>query len=364
MSRVDPDELTDVVTALVGELASAETASVVATSLVGANLRGHDSHGVRLLPAKYASEVAEGKIDPAAEPTLDRLSTHIATVDGRWAFGQLAARDAVDTAVALADEQGVGVVGLHRVSHIGRVGEWIERAAPDVALLAFVANPGSRWVAPPGTATRRLSTNPIAVGIPTYGALPFPIVHDAATSQVAHGKIRQHAAENRPLPEEWTVDADGTSLTDPEKFEEADDGAILPLGGLTSGYKGFGLAVVSELLAGLVTGGSVSGTEEETWGNHTAFIALDLEQFSSRSDIRDKIDAFASYIRSTPSAPDVPIGNAGTGDEVLLPGESEYRTLEKRRRSGIPLPSADCTLLLELGNELGVDDAILTSLET
>lgn len=345
---------------LIGLDTPPEIAASVGDSLVTADLRGHSSHGVRQLVSKYVDGMAEGRIDTSATPEVTDEGESWAQVDGHLAYGQAAARFATDVAVEKATDHGVGVVGLNHVSHIGRVGEFAEQAcAAGVAMLVFVCNPASTWVAPPGSAQRRFSTNPIAIGVPTFDALPFPVVADVSTAQVAHGKIKERAVSDDPLPENWAVQDDGESLTDGRAFEEGGEGAMLPLGGRTAGYKGFALAMMSELLASNVTDGDVSGVEDPMWGNHVAFIALDLERFTSRERIASRAGRLAEYVRDSEYSDDIEIAEQAGGDHALLPGESEFRTTERHRREGIPFSDADAEALGALAKRVGVaTDAI------
>lgn len=358
MPRIDPDALASFAEDLVGALGSpADLAAPVAQSLVAADLRGHSSHGVRLLASKYAAEIEDGRIDPAAEPAVDREEGAWATVDGDWAYGQLVGRTAVDAAVERAEAHGVGLAGLKRTSHIGRTGEWAERACESgMAFAAFVCNPGSAWVAPAGSDERRLSTNPIAIGVPSFGALPFPLVADVATSQVAHGKIAERAAAGEPLPEEWLVGPGGAVVSDAAHFEASGEGAMMPLGGRTAGYKGTALSVMAELLSANVADGTVSGMADVIWGNHAAFVAIDLEAVTTRERAAERAAAIAAYLRETDFSADVGPGDGAMGDETLLPGEAEHRTAGRHREEGIPFSRADAEALAGLALDAGMDD--------
>lgn len=364
MSRIDPVSLESFISDLAASLGATEpNARDFAASLVAADLCGHSSHGSRLLPAKYVPEMAEEKIDPTASSRIERDDGVFVTLDGRNAFGQVVARDAIDAGIAKAEKHGIGVVSLRNTSHIGRVGEWAERAAESgMALVGFVSNPGSRWVAPPGSAQRRLSTNPVVVGIPTFDAFPFPLVLDMATSQVARSKIREQAAASEPLPDGWAVDESGTYATDGAAFENG-GGAILPLGGLVTGHKGYGLAVMSELMAGNASDGSVSGTNDVRWGNHALFYVTDMERCTTRTAMEARVTAFVNYIRETDYSDDVSMPWATNGDRALVPGEAEHRTREARLENGIPVPDADAAMLRDLAAEQGLSEAVPAPLQ-
>lgn len=358
MPRVQQSALESFTEALLVGLDTPESlAPDVADSLVTADLRGHSSHGVRQLVSKYAEEISAGKIDPTAVPRIEREGGPWALVDGERAYGQLAARLAINTAIDRADEYGIGLASLKRVSHIGRLGEFAEHACEDgKGFVGFVSNPATTWVAPPGSDQRRFSTNPISIGIPTFDALEFPFVADLSTAQVAHGKIKERAASGDSVPDEWLVGDAGESLTDPYAFEEEDEGAMLPLGGRTAGYKGFNLSVMSELLTSNVADGAISGTSDMIWGNHVTFFVVDLEAFTSRERIADRAGTMAEYVRSSDFSADLSPGAAARGEETLLPGEAEHDATVRCKTEGIPFSSADAASLANLARRKGVDE--------
>jgi uncharacterized oxidoreductase len=360
MLRVDRSTLEAFATALIEAFgAPPAVADAVAESLVTADCRGHGSHGTRHLAGKYYREIGEGRIDPAAEPTVADAGPTWAKLDGNRAFGQLVGRTATSEAVERAAEHGVGVATLKRTSHIGRVGEFAELAA-DAGMIftANVCNPGSAWVAPAGSAQRRFSTNPIAIGIPTFDALPFPFVMDIATSQVAHGKIRAAAARGDDVPGSWLVDDDGSALTDPQRFENDGVGALRPLGGPSAGYKGFNLSVMNELMAANLADGTVSGANDVIWGNHAVFTAIDVERFTSRERAGDRASAMARYVRETDFSTECGPGDAANGEELLLPGEYEHRSEQDHREHGVEMSRADARNLVEVAREVGVGEAV------
>lgn len=222
------------------------------TSLVSADLRGHGSHGVIRLASTYRTMIEGGQLDPAATPRVVSEDGPSGLIDGERGFGQIAGRVAADVLLERVEANGVGVVGLGNASHLGRVGEFAERVAAEGLLFAAWVNTGrtASLVTPVGGLDRRLATNPIAFGVPSFGAVDFPIALDMATSQVAHGEITKRAIEGKNLPSGWAIGDVGDPLTDPETFEEG-TGAMAPLGGSVAGHKGFGLAVVAELFAGI-----------------------------------------------------------------------------------------------------------------
>jgi uncharacterized oxidoreductase len=334
--------------------ASAETAAKVANSLVEADLRGHHSHGTLRVPL-YAEKVEKGILDPTAEATVTRESGSTVHLDGNDAFGQLVGRQAVEQVTERAAERGVAVCGMRNATHLGRIGEWAERVTAEGLLFAAFTNSGggSHTVAPAGTADRKLSTNPICFGVPTFDALPFDVVLDIATSQVAHGKIRERYATGEPIPEGWTTSEDGTPHTDPHSFGEG-EGAIMPLGGDVSGYKGFGLSVVVELVAGIVGDDVVAGEVEPGESeNNAAFVAIDPERFTDRAGVERRVAALAAHLRDADyeSGPSPGVAAKGVGK---LPGEPEYEKRREYAETGIPLDDRILDDLRELALERGV----------
>ena len=368
MDRIDAVELEAFAGRLLRELgAPSATAEAVASSLVEADLKGHTSHGVLRIPT-YRQMIADGALVPDAEPTMleDTDTGATAVVDGNGAFGQFVGRTAVDALAERASEHGLACVGVRNATHLGRIGEWAERIADrGLCFLSFVhMSGGGQVVAPAGLTTRRFSTNPVTCAVPTFGRLPFPLVLDVATSQVAHGKLDAADADGRDLPSEWAVSPEGEPLTDPAamgSFREGDTwGAIRPLGGTTAGHKGTGLAVMTELFAGLLGGGPVVGQRDpDAWfTNGACFLAVDPARFGDRERMGDQVEALAAHVRAADAHPEVPVGDAAKSDELLLPGEAEHRTAEANAAEGIPLPERVVEQLTALAAEFGVDDPL------
>ena len=357
--RVDPGVLKPFARELLaGVGATEENAAQVAESLIESDLRGHTSHGTIRVPW-YAGMIEAERLDPAATPIVESEASATVAIDGRMAFGQVVGRRAVEVGTEAAAESGVAAVGLRNATHIGRVGEWAERAADAGLLFAAFANTegGSQTVAPPGSLDRRMAPNPVAFGVPTFDVLDFPIVLDMATSQVANGKVRELIGTGKSLPAEWTVAEGGGSVEDPEAFLDG-AGAMLPLGGRATGHKGFGLAVISELFAALVGGGLVAGGSDQEWANNAAaFVFVDPDRFVSRADATERVRTLVEHIRSAEPAPGVDVGPSAKGDVGLLPGEAEHETEGRRRTDGVPVTRETADSLLALAEECGIADA-------
>ncbi|PSP74539.1 hypothetical protein BRC86_05545 [Halobacteriales archaeon QS_3_64_16] len=350
MPRVDSESLQSFARDLAEALgAPPEIAEALATSLVSADLRGHGSHGVIRFASTYRTMIEGGQLDPAATPRVVSEDGPTGLVDGERGFGQVAGRLAADVLIERTEATGVGIVGLGNASHLGRVGEFAEQVAEEGLLFAAWVNTGgtASLVAPVGGLDRRLATNPIAFGVPSFGAVDFPIVLDMATSQVAHGKITKRAVEGKDLPPSWAIDDGGEALTDPEDFEDG-TGAMAPLGGSVAGHKGFGLAVVAELFAGICGDGRVAGERSPEWVNNAAtFLAIDPARFGAEPRHRERVAALLAYLRDADFSEEL-LPESARGEELLVPGEAEHRTMADREERGIPIDDRTLELLSEL----------------
>lgn len=318
-------------------------ARLVAVSLVGSNLRGHDSHGVMRLP-QYVGFVERGEYTPGADLVVERDGPALLVCDGQWGFGQVQTSRLLALLAPKARAAGVAVGAGRRFGHIGRLGEYAEWAvAEGLILIASVNNCGAgQRVAPPGGREPRLGTNPLCVGIPTEGD---PIVLDFGTSVVAEGKVRSHHISKSPVPEGWLLDADGRPTTDPSVLYRQPQGSILPMGGI-QGYKGFGLSLVLDMLVGGLSGGQTAHPGAgAVRGNDLFFLLLDPEQFAGRDALLREATVVATHVRDCPRVAGV--------DAILLPGDPERRVFQERDERGIPLPEAHREMLVELGVRLG-----------
>jgi uncharacterized oxidoreductase len=324
-----------------------DEAAIVATSLVGANLRGHDSHGVMRLP-QYIGFIEQGQYRHGVDLKVERETPGAVVCDGQWGLGQVQAHRLLDLVIPKAREIGVAVGTARDCGHIGRLGEYAERAAAlGLLLLATVNNGGAvQRVAPPGGLEPRLSTNPFCAGVPTADP-EAPIVVDFGTSVVAEGKVRDYYISTRSVPEGWLLDHLGQPTTDPSVLYESPRGTILPLGGEQS-YKGFGLGLILDLWAGGLSGGGCSQTSQSRGaaGNHVFFLAIDPDRLAGHAVLLSQAGDLAGWIRATPRVPGV--------DHILLPGDPERQMLERRTASGIPIDDSHCGRLLDLARRLQV----------
>jgi LDH2 family malate/lactate/ureidoglycolate dehydrogenase len=319
-------------------------AATVAESLVESDLAGHDSHGVRrLIP--YVDAVEAGLIRTAAAPEVTTRDGAMAIVAGRRGFGQLAARLAVDEVAALAARHRVGVAAIQECNHIGRLGEYVATLAGR-GLVGMAFGNADPSVAPYGGRERRLGTNPLAWAVPRAEGKP-PVVMDWASSAMAEGKLAVAVARGETVPEGVVVDRDGNPTVDPADFYQG--GALLPFGG----HKGYGLSVMIELVAGLLSGTGVSSLPgyDGTFG--TVLLAVDIGAFVPVDRFRAQTEEFCRSLQETPPA-------RGAGG-VLVPGEPEARARRERLAHGVPVPAAIWAELraleARLNNDRGPDNA-------
>jgi len=323
-----------------------DDAAVVASGLVGANLRGHDSHGVMRL-VQYVGFVERGTIRIGVALQVENETPALVVCDGQWGLGQVQAHRLLDLVAPKAQALGVAIGAARNCGHIGRLGEYAERAAAQGLMMMATVNNCGAWsrVAPPGGLEPRLGTNPFCAAVPTASP-DAPIVVDFGTSVVAEGKVRGYYISGHPVPEGWLLDHQGQPTTNPAVLYEAPFGTILPLGGPQS-YKGFGLGLILELWAGGLSGGRCSQpVAAPTGGNNVVFLVLDPARFAGCESVFGQATQLAEYIRATPRAAGV--------DAIVLPGDPERDVLRHRSTHGIPLDLNHWTKLVELAARLNV----------
>jgi hydroxycarboxylate dehydrogenase B len=321
-------------------------------SLVGANLAGHDSHGVVRVP-RYLQWLAEGDFvaDQILKIVIDTPS--MAVVDGQYGFGQSMARQAVAIGIEKAKAHGLSAIALRNSGHVGRVGEWSELAA-EAGLVSthYVNAPASLLVAPYGSVDRRFSTAPYSVGIPRPGK--EPIVLDFATSVVAEGKVLVASQGGKKLPEHALVADDGTIAGDPHFLYGPYDqggprdyrqgkGAIRAMGD----HKGSGLAFMVEILGGSLTG-TGAPLEGRRWANGMMSFYIDPEKIDPDGFFPKDVERYLAFFKTArPIEP---------GGEVLHPGEPEIRTRKERLANGIPISEETWNAIVNAARGVGIND--------
>jgi uncharacterized oxidoreductase len=321
----------------------AREAKLVAENLVTANLTGHDSHGIGMIP-RYVDSLQEGGLQPNRHPVVKFDGGALVALDGQAGYGQVIGLEATDMAIARARQHGVCVMALANAHHLCRIGQWAEQAvAQGFVSISFVNVISRSIVAPFGGSDARFGTNPCTIGIPLAGQPPF--ILDMATSGVAQGKVRVAHNKGEKLPPGLLLDDKGNPTVDP-KF-----GVIEPFGALTTFglHKGYGLAVVCELLGGALTGGGTWHTEDRTKKrvlNGMLSILIDPDRLGTAAAFEREAREFIAWVKQSPPAP-------GT-DRVRIAGEPERETRARREREGIAVDANTWLEIHAAGAKVGV----------
>jgi hydroxycarboxylate dehydrogenase B len=319
----------------------AEDAEWIATLLVRANLRGHDSHGVIRIP-HYVRALKAGEVNPKARVNVEYETPTIARIDGDLGFGQVVARRGILLAIDKAKTQGLSAVTLRRTNHVGRLADYAEMAAARGLLgMLWVNAPMSLNVAPWGGAARRLGTNPHAVAVPGPGGT-VSMSLDFATSVWAEGKLKVKFNRGEPCSPGVMQNAAGEPSTDPHEFYATPPGSLLTAGQ----HKGYGLSLAIEVLAGVLSGTGAARAEPGPVQNGTLMMCVDVERFLPLDEFHAQLAELFGFVRSAPLA-------AGA-KEVLIPGEPEARNADERRRHGIPVEEETWRQIGECAAEVGV----------
>jgi uncharacterized oxidoreductase len=326
----------------------AREAKIVAGNLVTANLTGHDSHGVGMIP-RYIDSLLEGGLVVNQHPKIAFDGGAMVSLDGQAGYGQVIGLEAMEIGIARAKQHGMCVMGLARAHHLCRIGQWAEQAvAAGLVSLHFTNVISRSIVAPHGGADARFGTNPVTIGIPIPGEPPF--ILDMATSAVAQGKIRVAHNKREKVSPDWLIDNEGKPTPDP-KF-----GVVEPFGALrTFGlHKGYGLAVVCELLGGALTGGgtwhSDDRSKKRVW-NGMLTILIDPKRMGTAEVFGTETTAFLESLRKSPVAPGF--------DKVRIAGEPERETRARRERDGIQVDTNTWEEIIAAGKKLKLERAAL-----
>ena len=313
-------------------------AKTIAERLCGSNLKGHDSHGIVRVP-RYVLWMEWGWVFPNIKPELIVDSGALALIDAKQGFGQVAGEFAVDEGIKRAKLHGVSVVGLKNSGHLGRIGDWSERAA-DAGLVSlhFVNVRGSLLVAPFGGSDRRGSTSPLSIGVPSKDT--DHIILDMATSTVAEGKVMVAQKGGKPLPAGALIDSNGNLTINPEVMygkinenevpnSENGTGAITAFGL----HKGSGINFMMEILGGALTGSGVSAgiddKEKRKFANGMLSLYVKVDNMVNFEYFLNEVRSYADFVRSSPPA--------NKNEKVLIPGDKEISTYKDRLAKGLPV---------------------------
>lgn len=316
---------------------SAASSEEIAECLVRTNLWGIDSHGVIRVP-EYLERFRNGAMNPRPDIRSVRSADNFEVMDADNATGYVAARAAMSRAMDLAERGMLAAVGIINSNHCGATALYARMAAEAGMVGIALTNVAPNMVMP-GAARPITGNNPLAVAVPTFAEFPF--VLDISLSAVAGGKLLVAAKKGEAIPLGWATDRDGRPTTD---AQAGFDGFLLPMGG----HKGFGLSLAIDILCGLLTGGSFQDQVKSMYRYPTdpsrtahLMVAFNPEPLLNREELRSRMAGFRAFLKATPVT--------GDGNEILLPGEIEYRVEQERSRLGIPLPSAVFEQLTRIG---------------
>ena len=309
--------------------------------LVRANLTGHDSHGVIRI-SQYIEFWRKGYVIPNQTASINFQNDSIAVFNGNKGFGQTIGNQVIEEGIQKASKSGISMVSVGNVGHLGRIGDWTEKAAnAGQASLHFVNTSGaSTIVAPFGGSKGRYATNPISIGVPKMDG--DAIIFDAATSKVAEGKVKVALNKGAELPPDTLLDASGAPTRNPSALYTEPGGALMPMGD----YKGSGLAIMADLLAGAIGGGGCHTQGVTALSNGMLSILVDPKVFADREFVESEASKFSDWVRqTTPIDPEYP---------VQLPGDPERKTEAQRRKHGITLDESTWQQIVATAESMGV----------
>lgn len=343
-TRVSAPQLQGFISAVLEKLGvPAPDAALVAESMVFANLRGFDTHGLQCL-AGYVDALEQGRLNAAPKVAIERRTPWSARVDADNGLGHIAGQRAMASAIEAAEAFGVGAAVVRRSNHFGSASSYSTKALSHDCI-GIVTSNAMAAAAPFGALEQFLGTNPLSVAVPAGIAPPF--VLDMATTEGSRKKVRQALAKGQPLPPGWALDRDGRPTTDPRAALE---GVMLPFGGM----KGSGVTVLLDILSGVLSGAefggrvlSVATNHERESGNGNFMLALKVSSFMPVDEFKARMDDELARLRA--------LKPAGGFAEVMYPGYREHAVELERRAHGIPLPEADVADACSIAGRLGLE---------
>jgi len=308
-----------------------QNSQAVATHLVEAELAGYPSHGLLRL-AQYLSEIRLGNVIPNVQPLIVEKGSFI-DIDGMWGLGQVTASIATQKAIEIANRIGVAIVTIQRCNHIGRLESYTRHIANQnqIGLMCVNGHGRSARVAAWQGCVPVLHTNPLSIAVPTQSD---PLVLDMSTSAVAEGKVKFHYINNLPIPEGWLVDAQGETTTDASVLYQEPPGALLPFGGV-SGYKGFGLSLMIDILAGALSGAGTTRSFGSSGhrGNGVFLCVINIAHVRDVGDYLSEVQDFILRIRNN--------ANPTNKINVRLPGDNYFKNRCQKMMEGIAISDRD-----------------------
>ena len=342
--KISQSKLHEFITSLFNEVGvPKEEAKMVADVLMKAELRGIKSHGVSRIPI-YIKRLELGVVSTKSNLTILKETACTALLDGGYGLGQVLGTKAMRIAIEKAEATGIGMVGLNKSHHYG-IAAFFSEMAIKHNMIGFSCCNTKAMMPPPGGASRAIGNNPFSFAFPSGEQLP--VIFDCACSTVAEGKIIVSKNAGKSIPEGWALDVSGNPTTDPS---EALKGFILPAGG----PKGYGMAVVMELLSGVLTK-AATGThltsiyadvdKPQNCGNF--FAAIKIDAFDDVEDFKKRMDAYILDLKNSKRAKGV--------EQIYMPGEIELRNEIKLGESDLEISDESYLPLKELANKYKLD---------
>ena len=317
--------------------ATMKNAKIVSNSLVNANLCGHDSHGIIRI-SHYMRLIKERLLVPDTEPVIARETSSTALINGKRSFGQVVVNFGVEVVLKKMIKNEICIIGHYNMNHLGRLSDSVEPLAKRGYIAFAFCNGGGPNVAAYGSKERTFGTNPLAC------ALPKPdrqtLVIDFATGASAEGKLRVAKNQGKKIKPGFVLDKNGEPTTNPNDFYKG--GVILPIGY----HKGSALSLMIEFLGGVLTGAGCSVFDDYIEGNGMTLFVLKPNVFRNKNNFLRDVTRLEGAIRNAKPAKGV--------KNILLPGEKEENTYQKRLKRGIPLDTKSLKDILDIGNNLGI----------
>jgi LDH2 family malate/lactate/ureidoglycolate dehydrogenase len=318
-------------------------AQVVAQLMAKSDLVGADGHGIFRLPA-YIKRIRAGGINLAPNIHIEREQGATALINGDNALGHLVMNKAVDIAIEKVKQHSVCWVGSHYGNHSGAASVYVRKLAEQGYIGIYMAVGNANHMAPWGGIDLLLSTNPIAIAVPS-GDKPIVLL-DIATTVAAYGKVKLAAQKGEPIPDTWMIDKNGQPITDPKKSSE---GSLLPIGG----YKGYGLAVMIGLLAGALNNAAVGKDTIDFNAHHDlitntgqTIIAVDPSAFGDKELFTARVIALVDDLKASSKLPGV--------NQIRVPGDGAARVMAERLQNGIPISTELQESLNNCAKECGI----------
>src|SRR5450830_1477600 len=328
---------------LVAHGLSEEDAATMAGCLVRADLRGVDTHGLQFLP-QYLDRVRRGLVNPKPNLVVERVTPMVGSLDGENGFGFVVATKAMEAAIDMAREFGVGIVSARRSTHFGMAACYTLQAL-EAGYISFVFTNASRAMPPWGGRKAFLGTSPFAAAAPAGKEVPFDL--DMSPAVAARGKIRRAARRGQKIPLGYALDAQGHPTTDPNAA--LDGGVVLPIGG----PKGSGISMLMDIMGGVISGAACAGDVRNQFLDYDQpqnvghfFLAMKPDLFVTKDEYLKRMDTLVQRVHAVPTAEGF--------HEILMPGETERRLEAKHRRTGLPYHAKEVAALQKEAAKLGL----------